>query len=341
MNNTSRVTIRKRLAERRIARGGMTLTELLVVIVILAILASTTVGMLGSTMQGSQIREAARVLSSTLAVTRYRAQETGRPAGLMIRPLANGTAAIDLVPVEEPPNYGGLTTGARLQFDTQTGASNTTREYSVSLVNDGFGSASQLIERGLVAPGDRLQLDYKGHKFTVLGANGNTLTLSSHSHNPSWPNTGTSYAFSFLRRPRPSASAPVTLPDGAVIDMTLSGWGDSDRFAPSSNVPVIIMFSPSGNVDRIFYPSSAGGTNETIAIVNPPISLFVGRIEKIGTTTSENLGSLESRWVAVNAQTGMVGTYENANLGTPTPTVSAANVALARKYIRTGQSMGE
>ena len=64
----------------RVDRHGLTLVELLVVIVILVILVGVTVPLVRSTNKDRELREAARLVESIIQNAKTRAATTGRPA---------------------------------------------------------------------------------------------------------------------------------------------------------------------------------------------------------------------------------------------------------------------
>jgi hypothetical protein len=139
--------------------------------------------------------------------------------------------------------------------------------------------------------------------------------------------------FQIYRKPRKTSAAPLDLPAPAVIDLVMSGIGPTgtgDPYflspQPPGNPldPVIIMFSPSGRVDYVY----VGGLSD-----RPLASIFllIGRADKLGL---QNLQEMSSLWVTVGNRTGLVTSSENN--GGPTMT----NVALARQFARTSQTMG-
>lgn len=337
-----------------LAHKGMTLTELLVVIAVLMILASMTVGSLRPGMQGMQVREGARVLNSVLSKARYRAQRNGRPAGVMFEPLASkqGDVSLNLIPVEEPRPFGGDTSGATISFADSTTENTLTTTATISAGNRSIGD---LVSAGVIATGDRLQLNYRGHMFFVSGLSegSNSITLTTTSHSPRWPSG--SVPFLFHRRPRPSSSPATQMPQGSVVDLTVSGWGKQEVFTPDESTPVIVMFSPSGPVERMFSWDPSNGGKPRIAPAISAIHFLVGRIDQTPTNgTSANLGDPNNRWVSITPLTGMIRTNElsiiypsnDRNQDPDTkPAFNAStnttNVGLARRLIRGETSRGE
>ncbi len=177
-----------------------------------------------------------------------------------------------------------------------------------------------------------------------------------------------------MRQPVPSAAPPLQLPNGAVIDLPASGLGaggyefrpldtDTDDTNPMrDNRPVIILFSPNGSVERIYWgrdrSKAVRGSYATL-----PISLLVGRRENIVSslgrldltedplltpeqTTQLNVLDLGNVWITLNPQSGLVGVTENAVVVPPVdfdynnPIHRANALFRARDIAREGQSMG-
>ena len=102
-----------------------------------------------------------------------------------------------------------------------------------------------------------------------------------------------------------SAAAALQLPSPAVIDLGGSGTetvqqvGGNVTILPASNwgggnQPVVVVFSPNGSVNCVYYE----GSNPPLT---SPIYLLIGRVD--GQSNSSDLNSV---WVAVNPATGLV-----------------------------------
>ena len=165
---------------------------------------------------------------------------------------------------------------------------------------------------------------------------------------PAASNTGVPYQI--LRQPAKAAVPPLQLPEGIVIDLASSGVGSSGINAsylggkfdvPNgySNPPVYpnptITFTPTGGVGLIYY-----GVNPPQHLTNP-LYLLVGRREgmyeglpppaveanpgfnmtpnqqttgqPIDPSNSPNLLDTNNMWVAINPQSSLVVTAENAS----------------------------
>lgn len=81
---------------RPLVPRAFTLIEMLIVISIMMILAVAAANMMGPSMDGRRVREAARALNVYLSSARNRAMEIGRPCGVTLRRLNNTSAVMTL-----------------------------------------------------------------------------------------------------------------------------------------------------------------------------------------------------------------------------------------------------
>ena len=108
----------------------MTLTELLVVVAIVVILASIFLPMVRRNLRGQKVREATRQLNVFVTGAQARAIELGRPAGIWIERAAHEPtdpperwyAAYTLYPAEQPDPYRGDIFDARVVIRKTTPA---------------------------------------------------------------------------------------------------------------------------------------------------------------------------------------------------------------------------
>lgn len=245
---------------RDIARQGVTLLEVLVVISIMLILLAVAVPRLRPIMDQRRVREAARTTSAFFYAARSRAMESGRPVGVSLERLAiQPEACITLRMVEEPPPYAGDTLNARASVRRL----GTTDLYQVCLAS---ADVSCMLTQALpVAVGDLMSFESQGIRYRILGLDQNRdgtpdtdsdqiigdpqnappaivvllVQLADVAETP-WPVTANPnsrfpiedpqqgvgsrpVAFQIHRRPEPTAAMPVRLPSGAVIDLVTSG----------------------------------------------------------------------------------------------------------------------
>ena len=231
-----------------VLRTGMTLVELLVVMVIILIVAAATIPRLRPEIDRNRVREAARSIQLYLSSARTQAMVTGRSCGVMIERLsAEPGCSMQLTQVETPPTYGG-------DFSNSTGTVTSSSNPSTSA-----GYANCVITLGSAPSvplytGDLIQFGYQGYWITLSQAkirqgwvrndnfnSGNSSSGTwpsaintgaqlkgemdiSHGETPPW-NAGQSITgpYSIIRWPSKSAASPLQLPSPACIDLTLSG----------------------------------------------------------------------------------------------------------------------
>ena len=95
-------------APRSAGRRGITLIELMVVLVIMSIVTAASIPLLTTGVESRRVREAARLVTSYLSAAKSRAIETGRPAGVMFQRYAGPNYALTLVGVESPPPIAAI-----------------------------------------------------------------------------------------------------------------------------------------------------------------------------------------------------------------------------------------
>lgn len=122
-----------------------------------------------------------------------------------------------------------------------------------------------------------------------------------------------------------AADTPLELPTGTVVDLRYSGFGrGGNEFAGGGSLPLVVVFSPSGEVDRIF----TGGTYTNRA---SKMHFFVGTLDR----AVEDTGLLDAanQWVSLAALTGHVTTADNL------PPSDLSNIVTALTQAR-GFAMG-
>jgi hypothetical protein len=167
--------------------------------------------------------------------------------------------------------------------------------------------------------------------------------------------------FAILRQPVPSSAAPLPLPVGTAIDLYESGPNNPlplglagfQPQAASDVSPVVVVFSPDGRLDRLWYAGN-------VMSVTEPIHFLVGRADRLplaaspvaaprGTPQHEdglrNWQDTGNLWVSLVPQTGLVTAIENASLQGPPPNYDdpvqrLAALRNARHLAQTAQSMG-
>jgi prepilin-type N-terminal cleavage/methylation domain-containing protein len=308
---SSATTLRPPVSVRR----GLTLVELLVVMIILSMVTVATIPLMQPPSGERKIREAARNVATTFELARARATETGRPAGVWIEPQNKGpngeVEAYKLFLCDVPPIYAG---------DTTTSTASVTNNGSTVTLNNS-GSAPSLVKYG-----DRIRLNYRGPWYRIDGGTdgnnitGGSLTLAVNQA-PDFapaPAVANNVPFEILRQPVKSSISPTILPTNApasVVDLTQSGFGNSghgvDAFGHGSNgKPVVVTFTPTGRVHQVQHFDG-----NDLEIDQPTAMIyFLVRLRKeegllennVPYKVAEAYKDFSAYWIGINPTTGLV-----------------------------------
>jgi type II secretory pathway pseudopilin PulG len=345
----------------------MTLVELLVSISILMILMAVAARMMNFSVEDRRTREAAREIGVFFGSAQTRAMETGRPCGVMLRQLeSQPLCVVGLDQVEVPPPYAGDTLDSVAQVQMPTSP-----EGLPVFWPDGLRKAvatCSSFSSSLVHVDDLIQFNYQGPFYTIKGPDAQpppsgdgivdsaTLELGVDLRQGQmlpWPATGLSPAvpYQIIRQPRKSAASGLQLPARAVIDLEASGRDipsatpekDYHNYSFSASAghtePVIIMYSPTGGIERVYCTYLK---NEALneydygpLPVTAPIFLLVGKQERVPSGAAEdtlaNWQDLKDLWVTLNPQSGLATIAEVAK---------GANLLESRQIAREGQGVG-
>jgi prepilin-type N-terminal cleavage/methylation domain-containing protein len=338
---------------------GITLIELLVVIAIMTMVAAIAIPRMRPMMENRNVRESARGINVFLSQARVRAMETGLPCGVLFEratDLNQPNACTVMRQVEIPPPYGGDTVDTRIIVSLNTIDANGNVVLQAQL-SSGAATAD------LIHVGDLLKIDYQGPLYTISAvsatASGFPLTLTTNvgpgGAVPWTVAASNAVPFLIYRQPLDQSSGVLSafgsiapslqLPRGAAVDLRYSGKNSfaadpldptnpilADSFraeTTSDSTPVIVMFSPSGALDRVCYQS----TQER---VTAPVFLLVGRADRVDTALlpDDNLNNwqdMNNFWLAISPQTGMVTAAEPAAVASGATNPVDASRALARE----------
>lgn len=338
------------------SRPGFTLIELLIVVAILITIAAFLIPAVKPTLEDRKIREAARMLNVFFAGAQARAIERGRPVGVWLERNPNSNnECIQIFLAEAPLPYAGDVVGARA---------------FTSMVVDGmgnplpnpvtgnipyfqatfFGGLSPSVN-SLIVAGDTIKFDYRGPTYLITAPP--TLDASSNPvvyfdmNNGRAPTVGFAFSYQIFRQPSRGSATTFALPSKTSINLYYSGMtaggfglpgtGGGGATSATDISPILITFSPSGKLDRVYFQGT--GTYATDSVY-----LFVNRNDKVlpnqsrNVTGIENLEDLNNLWVTVGHRTGAILTVENANTqGAP---LNAAKLVAARSFAREKTSSG-
>ncbi|MFH1921219.1 MAG: prepilin-type N-terminal cleavage/methylation domain-containing protein [Planctomycetota bacterium] len=333
------------------ARRGVTLLELLVVIGIMLVLLAVAIPAMQFLPEGRRVREASRSVTVFFGAARNKAITTGRPVGVLLERLDRQPQACAVLREAEVPfAYGGDVEGAMV-FPGMMGGYVRLRvkpnELSPGLIrrgdliqlnyqgpfytivddttdNNPAGDPSPPADPGQDFPLRDVFIDFDPPGFTV-NANGwinnRWLTLAvdpKGGYNVPWGSGSSAVPFKIYRLPVASSGRVLQLSRGAVIDLGASGTdrmpGTFDPENATDLRPVVVMFSPNGGVDQVYFFDSATGSYGRDRAASP-IHFMVGKWERMalqpgGPAQAEdglwNWQDATNLWVTLNPQTGLV-----------------------------------
>ena len=218
-------------------RRGFTLVELLVVMALMAVLATLTIAFFPSAASSARESRAAIQVQSWLNIAKQKALRDQAPRGLRLWVNPSAVAGITPIPnavtdcqyLEQPDDFtgGSISTGASLSNINGT----------VDLTN---GDTNPLYWS--VQPGDYLEVMGTGLMHQIQSISGTSFTIT-----PPRPYAlAATMNYRIIRAPRPVGEETLKLPEGTVIDLaTNSVVNPLPQVDPGY---VDILFSPSGQV---------------------------------------------------------------------------------------------
>ena len=364
-------SVQKTLNRHR--RQGLTLVELLVVVVILSLVTAATIPLMQPATAERRIREASRMVATVLANAQARALTTGRPVGVWFQRLSNQSTdtrahhAIEMFLCEVPSPFSGESAMAGAKIEPVNPPN--PNQVKVTLW-EGPPTGMPSLPPKTVQNGDRIRFNYRGHYYTV---DANT-SLDSEGYitgdsfkitklqTQQWPQIVGTVPYQIYRQPRKSADAPAQMPTGTVVDLEYSGYasgwlGALENPQPpvptrlSFHQPVIVMFGSSGNLESVHWGMKAANTGANDpgtlyrgSAASAPWYLLIGqpRGDAAVTQNKENYQNFDNVWIAINPQSGLVTTSEigsESEVGT-TAADTSREIADSRAFAQKAQNMG-
>ncbi|NLX15235.1 MAG: prepilin-type N-terminal cleavage/methylation domain-containing protein [Phycisphaerales bacterium] len=338
MVRTSSITAKRSNtgAKGRAIRHGLTLIELVIVVALLGLLTAIAIPGVQMAVEGRAVREAARSVNVYLGAARNRAKVTGRPVGVAFQRFSSDdpyyNMCITLHQVETPPSYAGGTMSSYAQVYFSGSA-------LTAQLSDGAATVTK------VKVGDHIQFNHQGPWHRITENNNGALTLYPEPNRMYPLLNGVAMPYEVRCQPRLTGttaileraaySKPLQLPLDAVVDLTFSGLkaDPSNHFScatPGNTDPVVVMFSPSGGLEGVYYGSNRKDGEK--------VYLLIGKRDRIpGTSADDGLSNLrdpECLWVTVSPRSGLINTAENAQVA------DDSQITAARDFADDQQSMG-
>ncbi|MDG2408408.1 MAG: prepilin-type N-terminal cleavage/methylation domain-containing protein [Pirellulales bacterium] len=321
---------------------GLTLLELLVSIMIMGIMIAVAVPVIRPPVDARSVKEAARMVSTALASARTKAIETGQSCGIEFTPLGGDPSQVGTLHIcRVTAPYEG-TDGVIAEDPLDSG----------SYTFEGLHTNKISVPSNVLHRGGWLRFDYQGKKYLVQANSSDPITLDPA------PATGAptdaagdplGVDFQFYPAPRKSSLTPIQLPSRAVVDMGLSGLGDTYGLTAT---PVSMIFTPTGEVERL-YSTAADGTLQSVAI-EEPLHLLIGKPGKTQYTADasdaeyendedaredNNLLDGDNIWVTVDPRTGAIRSTEiRPVLGTAIDDGNLPQAVITARQFANGQS---
>ncbi len=352
--------------------AAFTLVELLVVIAVISVLAAIALPTVKNTLREQKVTRAASTVQAFIEEARARAILSGG-GGLIIDRLGSGnlferSQAMRLRLADIPPAYNGDSAGSKSVFGYYVDAGPPPQLYYTlwfdplaAQIKRSQTDIASSIQPTLINPGDIVLLGNAGLQFRVLDflagsiarrdAAGISSTVITDAEAPSWVMMrvltvegnadyrrlrNQSFTYEIQRQPRPAISAPVTMPEGTVIDLTSSGMGrEGNQFSPLEiNVNYIneaaapfldepatppvpnpndyqsiwVMFSGRGDVSAIYYPNLGPSPGFVPTLSEQPvigdIHLLVGRAGELKVAPTGQLEDDDPVWDTDQAKDG-------------------------------------
>ena len=296
---------------------GVTLIELLVVVAILSVLTAIMIPRLRVINKDRNIREAARVVGSTLAKASSRAVDEGT-AGIIIernenfvdssgvRFLANRMYAMRRLPPfsgDDAESLALVTSANPFQVRIRRPLEHTTTN-------------------PLVEVGARIRLNHSSLQYEITDVDdssspgGIILTLSLGLNGlPVRPvlQQGASVPYVITRLPRRLESSQVDLPSGYVIDLRFSGplgaSGSVFNQGTAADESVQLFFAEDGSIDRFAYTVNGAPVS---GIPTDAFYFFVSEYDPEEAPFPLSLSNPAAMWVTADRASGSVNVGYNA-----------------------------
>ena len=359
---------------------AMTLVEIMVVIGIIGLLAIVMVPTVRYQYRNRSVKEGERQLNAFIGAAQARAQQLGRPAGIWIERFSKEAPApiMGADPTLNPVLPIGANYSVQIyQAEIPRPYTGDLRDSRLTVANNGtdwvinFPPASALLNPNnpLIREGEpfKIQFDHRGpfheaKRIADIVVEGppkrripqyvlrlDTVTTGGQIPKAAFTNAGVPYTVH--RRPVRSFIPPLRLPQGAVIDLSVSGTGpggyEFNSTLAAAQRPVVVMFQPDGSVGDVYYD---GAVDQPLGWIH----LLVGRQEQVNPTTplldteteTANLMNTDNRWISINHRTGTVtsevldniNNWVRADPNRDNLTL-ADKIRFSRKLVRTGTGL--
>jgi len=318
-----------------IYRHGMTLVELLVVIIILGLLGVAAAPAINSSSSKNKLRDAASSVSSH--IVRAASQAVGRNSGYGAWLESDGNSAssptflLRFCPGTVEASGAVTITASSLTAMTATATMTPTYETL---------TGTSVVPAGALLRISGMPFDYKLVDETTIAFNGSSATCSWPRPSGGYPGA-VSVPFTLQLPPMRTSGGKTLLGGNACIDLPQSTIGVSD-YSPtvtplSNDGPFIIAFDSVGRPKNVLFtpPGTSGLPKMVTTDALTPIALLVGLRDQVGVDyqsepSEDNPGANWQRkdawWIVIDPRSGGVFQVENYP--------NAPNRQTAQRFIR-------
>ena len=322
-------------------RLGVTLIEMLVVVAIMMFMLTIAAPMFRPDQDNAVARDTARALNAYIQEARAKAIATGRPCGVAFIPFENyPSACVVAQQVECPPLY----TGGTYKSTVTVKPKDNQKDLSKLELNLTFyeGADKDDFSANWKKEGNLIRFGGRGVWYEMTSATACKLLPEDGTRPDSdfrpWTNDG-SWTTTYEIQAVPISQAenylqsigmaePLKVVRGAAIDLYYSGVGNSGQISNNSIIPVIIMFTPTGEVG-LCYRIEEGQNRST---PTEKIYILCGQWDRALTNfvpedDLRNYQTLDSYWIVIDPATGISTIEQNVVYGNR-KTVTDARSAL-------------
>ena len=295
---------------------GMTLVELLVVVAIMVLLLAISVPMIRPMLESRKTYNAAQVLTGAFQHARMKAIKEQRNYALQLIPFANAPTTAIQLQLQKGESINAIVNPPNERVKVEDG----------KIIPYYFnGTAWELIDKddpqykAMMEPFFTTEDIVKRVQFNRIGRTfelGTNYTLKEKITLPvDEPDVNDAMEYRVTGPPDVTLAGrpPTVMPHGTIVDLAFSGGEDVVPLQISPGDEVIVMFSPVGNVDKLYI-------NGEPYVVNEMLYFCVGdwdrQVDINGNPLAEdkktNLEAPATYWVTLHPKTGGVRVTENA-----------------------------
>jgi prepilin-type N-terminal cleavage/methylation domain-containing protein len=321
------------------ARRGMTLVELLVVVIILGLLGVTSLPAINAAGPKRRLRDAGSTVESHLNQAISRAVGSRNGHGVWLQ--ASGTLGDS--PTTTLSFCAGGTEASGTATLTLTSATATSCAVSLS---PSFATLTGTTSFLQGTPPTGCIIQFAGFPYEYALTSGTTLAHAGAAGTVIWPaatngtyNGSISLPFSLTIPPGKTTAGKTVLGGNTCVDLpssTIGVEGYSSRIdSPSNESPLIVTFDSIGRAKSAIYRVAGGAVQQRRLDSRTPVALLVGLRDQVGDSAvssptenepGANWQRSDSWWVVIDPRATAPFRVENAT--------TASNRSAAQKFIR-------